>query len=108
MASKYRGSEEKERQVEGLCRFHGLEPNMCKRPVSNAENRSISRCHVWTPKNELLGCLSRVSSDRLGTRGLGKDSIHFPGCELPLYRDAFWALKCWGHVSTDDDKDVPG
>ena len=38
MASKYRSSEEKERQVEGLCRFHGLEPGMSKRPVSNVEN----------------------------------------------------------------------
>ena len=108
MASKYHGSEEKEQQVEGLCRFHGLEPGMSKRPVSNAEDRPIDICHEWTPENELLGCLSRVSSDRPNTRGLGKDSIHLPGCELPLYRDAFWVEKYWGNISTDDDEDVPG
>ena len=43
MASKYRGSEKKERQMEGLCRFHGLESSMSKRPVPNAENRPIGR-----------------------------------------------------------------
>ena len=91
MASEYCGNEKKERQMEGLCRFHELELSMSKRPVSNAENRPIGRCHVWTPENELLGLLSRVSLDRLSTRGPGKDSIHLPECELALHRDAFWA-----------------
>ena len=106
MAGKYRGYEEKEWQVEGLRRFHGLEPGMSKRPISNVENRPTGRCHIWTPGNEFLGFLSRVSLDRPGTQRPGKDGIHLPGCKLPLYRDAFWAEKCWGHISTDDDKDV--
>ena len=38
MASEYCDSEEKKWQVEGLHRFHRLEPGMSKRPVSNAED----------------------------------------------------------------------
>ena len=45
MASKCRGSKEKEQQVDGLCRFHELEPGMSKGPVSNAEDQPIGRCH---------------------------------------------------------------
>ena len=91
MAGEYRGSKEKEWQVEGLCRFHRLKLSMSKRPVPNAKDRSIGRCYIWTLESELLGRLLRVSSDHLGTRRLGKDGIHLPGCQLPLYRDAFWA-----------------
>ena len=47
----------KEWQVEGLRRLHGLKPGMSKRPISNAEDRPIGRCYIWTPENELLGCL---------------------------------------------------
>ena len=68
----------------------------------------VGRCHVWTPKDELFGHLSGVSSDCPGTRGLIKDNIHLLGCQLSLYCDAFWVKKCRGHVLTDDDEDVPG
>ena len=67
MASKYHGSEEEEWQVKDLCRFHGFEPGLPKRPIPYAKNRLVGKCHVWTPEDELLGCLSGVSSDCPGT-----------------------------------------
>ena len=39
---------------------------------------------IWAPEDELLGCFTGVSPDRLGSQGLRKDSIHFPGCKLSL------------------------
>ena len=38
MVSKYRGSEEEEWQVEGLCGFHELESGMPERSVPYAED----------------------------------------------------------------------
>ena len=77
--------------MKGLRRFHRLKSGMPKKPVLNAKDRSAGRCYIWTLENELLGRLSGVSSDRLGTQRSGKDSIHLSGCQLPLHRDAFWA-----------------
>ena len=67
MVSEYRGGEEEEWKIEGLRRFHELEPGMPKRPIPNAEDRLAGRCYIWALENELLGCLSRVSLDRPGT-----------------------------------------
>ena len=78
MVSKYRGSKVEEWQVECLCRFHGFEPSMPKGSVSYAKDRPVGGFHVWTPKDKLLGCLSGVSLDCPGTRGLRKDNIHLP------------------------------
>ena len=49
----------------------------------------VKKKTAFISSNKLIGCLSRVSSDRPSTRGPGKDSIHLLECELPLYRDAF-------------------
>ena len=67
MVSKYRGSEGEEQQVEGLCGLHGLKYGMPERSVPYAQDRPIGGCHIQTPKDELLGRLSRVSLDCPGT-----------------------------------------
>ena len=35
---EYRGCQEEEWQIEGLCRFHGFKPTMPEGPISNAKN----------------------------------------------------------------------
>ena len=45
MAGKYRGSQEEERQMEGLCGLHGFKSSMPKRPVPYAKNRSVGGCY---------------------------------------------------------------
>ena len=89
MASKYRGSEEEEWQVKGLCRFHRLKSGMPERPVPYAEDRPVSRCHIRTPKDELFGRFSKVSSNCPNIRGPRKDNIHLPECQLSLYMMPF-------------------
>ena len=63
VASKYRGSEEEEWQVKGLCGFHELKPGIPKRSVPYAEDQPIGRFHIQTSMDELLGRLLGVSSD---------------------------------------------
>ena len=63
MVGEYRGGKEKEWQIKGLRRFHRIKLGMPKRPIPNAEDRSVGRCYIWTPENELFGCLSGVSLD---------------------------------------------
>ena len=87
--------------------FHRSKPSMPKRSISYAEDRSVSRHHIRTPKDEFPGRFSRVSSDCPSSQGPRKDSIHLLGSQLSLYYDAFWVEKRRGHVPTDDDENVP-
>ena len=77
MVSKYSGSEEEKWQMKSLCRFHGFELSMPKRPVSYAEDQPVGRYHVRASEDELLGRLSRVSSDCPCTQGPREDNYHY-------------------------------
>ena len=78
MACQYCGGGEKEREMEGLCRFHGFQLSMPKRPISHAKDQSIGGCHIWAPEDEFFGRLLGLSSYCPGHRGSGEDDIYIP------------------------------
>ena len=48
---------------------------MSKRPVPNAKDRSTGRYYIWTPENELLGCLLGYHQITLAPEDQGKTAF---------------------------------
>ena len=65
MTSQYCGGEEEEWKVESMCGFHRFEQGLPKRLLPHASERLISGCNCRLSSDELLGYLSRVSSNTI-------------------------------------------
>ena len=106
MVGQYRGGQEEKWKMMGLCGLHGPKQSMPKRPVPYASNRPADGCNSRPSSDELLRCLSRLSSNTTSLRGSGEDSLHDTDWELPLQGNAIWSEERRVHLSKDDDKNV--
>ena len=61
---------------------------------------------VGPSSNEFPGCLSGLSSNTVGLRGSGEDSLCDTYCELSLQSNAIWPEEHKFHLSKDDDENV--
>ena len=84
MVGKYGGSKKKDGEVVSLRRLHRSKQGMSEGPVPVAAYRPVGRCDCGPPPNELPGCLPRLSSDTIGSRRSGENSVHDTRRKLPL------------------------
>ena len=61
---------------------------------------------IGHPRNELLGCLPRLSLNTFGLGRTGENYFCYPYRELPLQSNAIRFKECRIHISENDDKNV--
>ena len=79
---------------------------MPKRPVPHASDRPTGGYNGRPSSDELLRCLSRLSSNTTSPRGSGEDSLRDTYWELPLQGNVVRFEERKVHLSKDDDKNV--